>query len=193
MSDARLKADAIIGEAKNKADEIIADTAEACKGYIYNSKADTDKAVLDLEARAKTVAELDARKLQLSAKAQILDRIFARTLDKLKNLDKERYTALVFAMLQNAEDGDEVVISQREKDIVTKESLEKFANEKGITLTLCDELGDFDGAINQYDKILQTKTHLLSIPFIYSNRKSYKMNKGLAYYNKGVAYKQKSV
>ena len=75
LSDARLKADAIIGEAKNKADEIIADTAEACKGYIYNSKADTDKAVLDLEARAKTVAELDARKLQLSAKAQILDRI----------------------------------------------------------------------------------------------------------------------
>ena len=147
LSDARLKADAIIGEAKNKADEIIADTAEACKGYIYNSKADTDKAVLDLEARAKTVAELDARKLQLSAKAQILDRIFARTLDKLKNLDKERYTALVFAMLQNAEDGDEVVISQIEKDIVTKESLEKFANEKGITLTLCDELGDFDGGI----------------------------------------------
>ena len=65
----------------------------------------------------------------------------------MKNLDKERYTALVFAMLQNAEDGDEVVISQREKDIVTKESLEKFANEKGITLTLCDELGDFDGGI----------------------------------------------
>ena len=147
LSDARLKADAIIGEAKNNADEIIADTAEACKGYIYNSKADTDKAVLDLEARAKTVAELDARKLQLSAKAQILDRIFARTLDKLKNLDKERYTALVFAMLQNAEDGDEVVISQREKDIVTKESLAQFAKEKGISLTLSDKLGDFDGGV----------------------------------------------
>lgn len=56
-----------------------------------------------------------------------------------------------------------------------------------------EKLGDFDGAINQYDKILQTKRHLLSIPFIYSNRKSYKMNKGLAYYNKGVAYKQKSI
>ncbi len=147
LSDARLKADAIIGEARNKADEIIAETAEACKGYIFNSKADTDNAVFDLEARSKTVAELDARKLQLSAKAQILDAIFARTLDKLKNLDKERYTALIFAMLQNAEDGDEVVISQREKDIVTKESLDKFAKERGINLTLCDELGDFDGGI----------------------------------------------
>lgn len=55
------------------------------------------------------------------------------------------------------------------------------------------KLGDFDGAINQYDEIIKTKRHLLSIPFVYSNRKSYKMNKGLAYYNKGVAYRQKSV
>lgn len=147
LSDARLKADAIIGDAKNKADEIIMDATEACKGYINDGKADTDKAVLELEARAKTVAELDARKLQLSAKAKILDKIFARTLDKLKNLDKERYATLIFAMLQNAEDGDEVVISQREKDIVTKQSLEKFASEKGITLTLCEKLGDFDGGI----------------------------------------------
>lgn len=56
-----------------------------------------------------------------------------------------------------------------------------------------EKLGDFDGAIDQYDKILKTKRHLLSIPFVYSNRKSYKVNKGLAYYNKGVAYKQKYV
>lgn len=56
-----------------------------------------------------------------------------------------------------------------------------------------EKLGDFDGAINQYDEILKTKRHLLSIPFVYSNRKSYKVNKGLAYYNKGVAYKQKSI
>lgn len=56
-----------------------------------------------------------------------------------------------------------------------------------------DKLGDFDGAINQYDEIIKTKRHILSIPFVYSNRKSYKLNKGLAYYNKGVAYKQKSI
>ena len=56
-----------------------------------------------------------------------------------------------------------------------------------------EKLGDFDGAIDQYDEIIKTKRHLLSIPFVYSNRKSYKVNKGLAYYNKGVAYKQKSI
>lgn len=56
-----------------------------------------------------------------------------------------------------------------------------------------EKLGDFDGAISQYQEIINTKRHLLSIPFVYSNRKSYKINKGLAYYNMGLAYRQKSI
>lgn len=56
-----------------------------------------------------------------------------------------------------------------------------------------EKLGDFDGAIDQYDAIIKTKRHLVSIPFVYSNRKSYKVNRGVAYYNKGLAYRQKSL
>lgn len=56
-----------------------------------------------------------------------------------------------------------------------------------------EKLGDFDGAIDQYKAIIDTKRHLISIPFVYSNRKSYKVNKGLAYYNMGIAYRQKSL
>ncbi|MFI3299839.1 MAG: tetratricopeptide repeat protein [Candidatus Gastranaerophilales bacterium] len=61
----------------------------------------------------------------------------------------------------------------------------------GIVST--EKLGDFDGAIAQYDEILNVKRRFLSIPFVYDNRKSTKINKGLANYNKGVAYKQKSI
>lgn len=56
-----------------------------------------------------------------------------------------------------------------------------------------ERLGDFDGAIDQYNEIIKTKRHLISIPFVYSNRKSFKENKGIAYYNMGVAYRQKSL
>lgn len=56
-----------------------------------------------------------------------------------------------------------------------------------------EKLGDFDGAIDQYNEIIKTKRHLISIPFVYSNRKSYKENKGIAYYNMGLAYRQKSL
>ena len=56
-----------------------------------------------------------------------------------------------------------------------------------------EKLGDFDGAIDQYNAIINVKRRLLSIPFIFNNRRSTKTNRGLAYYNMGVAYKQKSV
>lgn len=56
-----------------------------------------------------------------------------------------------------------------------------------------EKLGDFDTAIKQYKTIVNSKRHLFSIPFIFNNKKSEKANKGLAYYNMGVAYRKKSL
>ena len=147
ISDAHLKADSIVAEANAKADEIISAAAEECKEYMYSFKSETDKMIFDVDARTKTVAELDARKLTLAAKTKVLDVVYERTLENLRNLDKEAYSALVFGMLENEKDGDVVTISKREKDIVTKESLAEFAKKKGIKLTLAEQFGDFDGGI----------------------------------------------
>lgn len=147
LSDANLKGDAIIGEANGKADEIISLAAKQCKDYLYQSKTEIDRLTLEIDERSRSVAELDARKLLLAAKTQVLDSVYAKTLEKLRNLDKEQYGALIFAMLENAKDGDVVIISKREKDIVTKQSLADFAKKKGIKLTLADKFGDFDGGV----------------------------------------------
>lgn len=147
LSDANLKGDAIIGEANEKADEIISLAANQCKDYLYKSKTEIDRLTLEIDERSRSVAELDARKLLLAAKAQVLDSVYAKTLEKLRNLDKEQYSALIFSMLENAKDGDVVTVSEREKDIVTKESLADFAKKKGISLTLADKFGDFDGGV----------------------------------------------
>lgn len=147
LSDANLKGDAIIGEANEKAGEIISLAAKQCKDYLYQSKTEIDRLTLEIDERARSVAELDARKLLLAAKAQVLDSVYAKTLEKLRNLDKEQYSALIFSMLENAKDGDVVTVSEREKDIVTKESLADFAKKKGISLTLADKFGDFDGGV----------------------------------------------
>lgn len=147
LSDANLKGDAIIGEANEKANEIISLAANQCKDYLYKSKTEIDRLTLEIDERSRSVAELDARKLLLAAKAQVLDSVYAKTLEKLRNLDKEQYSALIFSMLENAKDGDVVTVSEREKDIVTKESLDDFAKKKGISLTLADKFGDFDGGV----------------------------------------------
>lgn len=147
ISDAHLKADSIVAEANAKADEIIAKAAEECKEYLYSTKSETDRMVLDVDARSKTVAELDAKKLTLAAKTKVLDVVYERVLENLRNLDEKTYSDLIFAMLDNAKDGDVVTISRREKDIVTEASLAEFAKKKGIKLTLSDKFGDFDGGL----------------------------------------------
>lgn len=56
-----------------------------------------------------------------------------------------------------------------------------------------EDLGFFDEAIEQFDAVTKIKPLQLWIPFVYSNIKSVRTNKGLAYYNKGVAWKQKAM
>ncbi len=56
-----------------------------------------------------------------------------------------------------------------------------------------EDLGFFDEAIEQFDTITQIKLFKLWIPFVYSNIKSVRGNRGIAYYNKGVAFKQKAM
>lgn len=62
-----------------------------------------------------------------------------------------------------------------------------------LGIILAERLGDFDAAIEQYDKIVTTKYHVWAIPIVFSNKRSSKANRGLAYYNKGRAYRQKAI
>ena len=56
-----------------------------------------------------------------------------------------------------------------------------------------EDLGDFDSAIEQYNAIIQNKYRTLYIPKIYNNKASTKSNMGVAYYNRGLAYRLKSI
>lgn len=62
-----------------------------------------------------------------------------------------------------------------------------------LGIVSAEKLGDFDGAIAQYQEIIDARKRLWFIPFIFSNRKSEKINRGTAYYNMGIAYRQKSI
>ncbi|MBR1776619.1 tetratricopeptide repeat protein [bacterium] len=62
-----------------------------------------------------------------------------------------------------------------------------------LGIVYSEDLGFFDEAIEQFDTIPDIKLFNLWIPFVYSNVKSIKGNRGIAHYNKGVAYKQKAM
>ena len=62
-----------------------------------------------------------------------------------------------------------------------------------LGIVYSEDLGLFDEAIKQFDTITEIKLFKLWIPFVFSNVKSIKANRGLAHFNKGVAYRQKAL
>ncbi len=147
LADAKLHADSFVEEQTEKAHEIIAEAAEECKNYIYAQNAAIAEEVGDIEKRAAAAAELEVRKQTLAAKSKIIDAVFARVLEKLKNLDKADMKRLFLAMLNEAEDGDVVVLGKEQAGVLNSKDVGDFAAKKGIKLTLSDKPGDFDGMV----------------------------------------------
>ena len=147
ISDATVRGEAVIDDAKFKATEIENVAKAVCASMADNAEKERAAAVNDVLTRSKTVAELDAKKLLFDAKNQVVALTFETALNKVKNLPKEKYAKLVMGMLSMAEDGDVVTISKREKDVLTESVIKEFAAKKKIKLTLNKEFGEFDGGI----------------------------------------------
>lgn len=62
-----------------------------------------------------------------------------------------------------------------------------------LGIVYSEDLGFFDEAIEQFDEVTKINLFKIWIPYVYSNIKSTKTNKGLAHFNKGVAYRQKAL
>ena len=91
---------------------------------------------------------------------------------------------VVYEDYYSAVDAYEEAIKYNPKYVVARMNLGIIQAEK---------LGNFDAAIDQYNTIINTKYHIWAIPLIFSNRRSSKTNKGLAYYNMGRAYREKAM
>lgn len=146
ISDADIKAKSFVDEQSAKADEILAEAAEQCRSYLYESQSQIARQVDDILARSKTVAELDARKLLLKKKQELIERVFDRALEMLCELDDKRMKKLLLGMLKCAEDGDVVILNERGKALIAKD-VQKYAASKKLSLAISEETGDFAGGM----------------------------------------------
>lgn len=60
-------------------------------------------------------------------------------------------------------------------------------------IVLAETTFNYDKAIEEYDTAIKKAPKWMYIPFIIDNKKSYKYNKGVAYYNQGLAWRGKSL
>ena len=62
-----------------------------------------------------------------------------------------------------------------------------------LGIVLAEKMADYDKAIQEYGRIVSAHPFTLHIPFLFDSKKSTSTNKGLAYYNMGLAYRGKAV
>lgn len=148
LSDATHDAGEMLSEALKKAEALVAaKQAEADAEYDLSVE-EARKAGEEVVRRRLTVADLEVKKLLLSAKKQAVDEVFEESLKKLLALPKEEYTALVGSMIASAaDDGDVVVISENDKNVLTKAVFDKISAKIGKKLTLSDTFGNFKGGV----------------------------------------------
>lgn len=148
LSDATHDAGEMLSEALKKAEALVAaKQAEADAEYDISVE-EARKAGEEVVRRRLTVADLEVKKLLLSAKKQAVDEAFEESLKKLLALPKEEYAALVESMIAfAADDGDVVVISENDKNVLTKAVFDKISAKIGRKLTLSDTFGNFKGGV----------------------------------------------
>ncbi len=62
-----------------------------------------------------------------------------------------------------------------------------------LGIILSEKMADYDKAIQEYGRVINSNPFTINIPFVYNNKKTTTANKGLAYYNMGLAYRGKAV
>lgn len=147
IGDANAAAQAELAQAQSQKDVILSDAKTKASAVHSATEASLQTIKSEIISRRKTVAQIDAKKLLLGTKKQLIEQAFKSALSKLAVMDKKRYLSIVADMLNEADDNDTVIISKNDDGIITANFIKKCAEKRGIKLVLSDSFGDFEKGI----------------------------------------------
>jgi V/A-type H+-transporting ATPase subunit E len=147
-ADAQAEIQQILDDAKAEAAKITADYQAQAEAETAELTAKNEKAAVEREERLVSVAQMEARKVGLSAKQEMVDKAYALALKKLCSLPDSQYEEIVADLLAQAAPTGRgtVIFSQEERKRIGAAAVAK-ANEKlgGGKLTLSEETRPIQG------------------------------------------------
>ena len=148
-----------ISKAQGEADAILAAAKETATNFANENLPKGKAQAEEIKRRRAMVANLDCKRIILSKKTELIEKAFASVADKMRKDDKKGYIALITNMIKaSADDNDVVIVSQKDKDILTQKEIDSIAKVVGKKLKLSKDFGDFDGGVmlcgEKFDKNL---------------------------------------
>ena len=152
ISDAEKKARGLVDNAENTAAERKLEAESWAKEYAETQEKVLSRDVAEVVRRRLTVADLDVRKIILSAKQQVIGDVLGEVYDGLCSLKKADYLNLVEKCVEeSADDGDEIVLSG--DGVLSADDLKKLNVFSAKKLNVSKETGDFKGGVYLVGKV----------------------------------------
>ena len=152
-ADVQREIDAIQADARSQADAIAARYDEQAKRESEDILARGRRSADERVERLASVAQLEARKLELAAKQELLGEAFGRALEQLLNLPEKEYVALLanLAVKASSTGREQVILSQKDrtrygKQVVTQAN-ELLAKTGTGALTLAESSRPIKGGL----------------------------------------------
>lgn len=129
--EAQAEIDQVLSDARSEAAQIAARYQAQADNEAASLAARNEKAAAEREERLVSVAQMEARKVTLAAKQEMVEQVYRRALEKLRAMPQEQYTAVLAALLVQASStgAEEVVFSPEDRDKAGKAAVAK-ANEQ---------------------------------------------------------------
>ena len=130
-AETRAETDALLAKAKEQAAQIAAKYQAQADAEQAELTAKNQKAAAEREERLVSVAQMEARKVSLAAKQEMVERAYALALEKLCAMPDSQYVEVLAALLAEASSTgkEEVIFSPEDRDRIGKAAVAK-ANER---------------------------------------------------------------
>ena len=153
-TDTQAEIDRILGEARDEAARITASYRAQADAEARDLEAKNERAAAEQEERLVNAAQMKARKVQLAAKQEMVEKAYIQALDKLCAMPQEQYVAVLANLLVEASSNgrEEAVFSKEDREQVGKAAVEKANQISGKQLRLSEETQPIRGGFILKDK-----------------------------------------
>lgn len=152
-SDAEIIINDNLAAANEKASKIVERAEKVAKDELNKLKGELPLLEKEIIDRRVTVANIDAKKIILIKKTEVIDAVFAEAEDAIAK-DK-RYKPWIIGLIKaNVDNGDIVLIGVDDKKLITAKDIEDIAKAKKISLKVSDDNPEFNHGVVLIGKTL---------------------------------------
>ena len=156
-ADAQAEIDRILSEAREEADQITGRYKAQAEAEAASLAARNEKSAVEREERLVSVAQMEARKVQLAAKQEMVEKAYDLALEKLCAMPDARYTEVLAGLLVQASSNgrEEAIFSPEDRERVGKAAVDKANAASGKQLKLSTETRPLKGGFVLRDENIE--------------------------------------